>query len=162
MGDRIVVLKDGHVQQIDTPLNLYNKPVNQFVAGFIGSPAMNFVEGRIDGGAAPQFVARDAAFTMPVPGPAQPRDVVLGIRPEDIYVEGSRFVDHPTHTLDAVVDVLEPMGNEIFVYAHAGPHALVARVAPQELPDVGAPIKLALDRTKLHFFDKETGETLPS
>ena len=179
MGDRIVVLKDGEVQQIDTPLALYAHPVNRFVAGFIGSPAMNFVEGRLtsDGGAgdggALAFVAEADALRLPLPDRYAARlagyagrPVTLGVRPEDVSVAGSAPDGAPDEAADRAmasrwtVDVLEPMGNEVVVYAHAGPHNVVARVAPQVLPEPGQPLDLALDGGKLHFFDAETEQAL--
>ena len=178
MGDRIVVLKDGEVQQIDTPLALYGRPVNRFVAGFIGSPAMNFIEGRLvdeggpgEGGAL-TFVADGEGDALRVPLAAgyaarlagyAGRAVTLGVRPEDLSVAGPDGT--ASHTSSAwTVDVLEPMGNEVVVYAHAGSgagtHNVVARVAPQPLPEPGEPLALALDGSKLHFFDAETERAL--
>ncbi len=168
MGDRIVVLKDGEVQQIDTPLALYGHPVNRFVAGFIGSPAMNFVEGRLasDGGTL-AFVADGDALRLPLPAGYAARlagyagrAVTLGVRPEDVSVAGADSAASSRWT----IDVLEPMGNEVVVYAHAGSgasaHNVVARVAPQVLPEPGAPLDLALNTSKLHFFDAETEHAL--
>ncbi len=164
MGDRIVVLRDGEVQQIDTPLALYNHPVNQFVAGFIGSPAMNFLGGRIAGsGDALSFLAEGEALTVAL----SPSDasllrahaggaVTLGVRPEDLYVVGSTVVPGRSAASRWVLDVVEPMGNEIVLYVSAGPHRAVARVAPQPIPEPGSEVELALDAAKLHFFDRET------
>ena len=170
MGDRIVVLREGEIQQVDTPLALYDRPANRFVAGFIGSPAMNFAEGRIsddglhfvaDGGAdGPAFTlpleAEDVALLQDHAG----RAVTLGVRPEALYVPGSTAFSAPSAVTPWMLDVVEPMGNEVVLYAHAGPHAVVARVAPQALPEPGTGIDLALDLTKLHFFDAETEEAL--
>jgi multiple sugar transport system ATP-binding protein len=86
--------------------------------------------------------------------------VILGIRPEDLYVAGSPFAPQPVAEIPAALDVLEPMGNEIFVYARSGEHVIVARVSPQRLPEPGQAIRLAMDLTKLHFFDVETEKTL--
>ena len=169
MGDRIVVLRDGHIQQIDAPLDLYDRPVNRFVAGFIGSPAMNFVEGRIEAGDRPRFVASDDAVAVELAGPAAARvqnyvgrPITLGMRPEDIYVSGSNYMPTTVTEMQCVIDVLEPMGNEVVVYAHAGKHSLVARVAPQTLPVAGEPVTLALNLEKMHFFDQETEEVIGS
>jgi multiple sugar transport system ATP-binding protein len=170
MGDRIVVLKDGEIQQIDSPLALYNRPANQFVAGFIGSPSMNFVDGNLEGtGGGLMFRARGDAFSLDLPVAQMPslreyvgRSVTLGIRPEDIYVGR----DESPHAVTGMwqLDVLEPMGNEVFVYASLGfngsGHSLVARVDPQPLPQPGAPIALAFDLAKLHVFDRETQAAL--
>jgi multiple sugar transport system ATP-binding protein len=169
MGDRIVVLKDGHVQQIDSPLNLYNYPVNRFVAGFIGSPAMNFVGGEVVRGDGLSFRDRNGTLTLPLEGELANtlaayagRSVTLGIRPEDIYVAGSVPGNIPVVEADLHLEVLEPMGNEIFVYARLNEAAetLVARVVPQPLPEPGSPIRLALNVRKLHFFDAEKGEAI--
>ncbi|HET6568380.1 MAG TPA: sn-glycerol-3-phosphate ABC transporter ATP-binding protein UgpC [Rhodothermales bacterium] len=169
MGDRIVVLKDGYIQQIDTPLNLYNHPENRFVAGFIGSPAMNFLQGKILQDDGLYFRAFGNAFTIPVGGRHEQalevyvgREVVLGIRPEDIYVAGSPYITNSVADASMLLDVLEPMGNEIFVYARSLEQTLVARVAPQPLPSPGQSIQLAFDLTKLHFFDADTDEVIRS
>ena len=164
LGDRIVVMHEGRVQQIDAPLALYHRPANRFVASFIGSPAMNFVEGtlRVNGGAA--FEAWDGALRVPLDGAAgvpaghAGRDVVLGVRPEDVRPvdEARAGVDGSTLTLDLV----EPMGNELFLYASRDGRELVARVPPMPLPAEGAPITLAFDAARLHFFDPITGERL--
>jgi multiple sugar transport system ATP-binding protein len=164
MGDRIVVLKDGHIQQIDTPLHLYHHPANRFVAGFIGSPAMNFSEGTVEatvGGLV--FRADGDAFTLPLPDayaerlrPQAGRPVTLGVRPEDVSVAGPASAAPSRWELD----VVEPMGNEIVLYAHTGPHQVVGRVPPQLLPEPGQPLDLIFDLGKLHFFDRETEATL--
>ena len=163
MGDRIVVLRDGYIQQIDRPLHLYDHPRNKFVAGFIGSPAMNFVEGKIIRDDGLKFRALGNAFTLEIDQAAienidryEGREVTLGIRPEDIYVAGSVYITNPVAEADLLLDVTEPMGNEIFVYARSLDHEIVARVAPQPLPEPGQPIRLSLDLKKLHFFDNET------
>ena len=166
MGDRIVVLKDGHVQQIAPPLTLYNAPANRFVAGFIGSPAMNFVEGRLEGqGTGVAFATPGLHAVLPdtlAPHVAglvgQP--VTLGIRPEDLYVAGRAPQGRPTAALALGLDAVEPMGNEIVLYAQRGGVDVVARVDPQPIPEPGQPIDLALDLSKVHLFDAETGVTL--
>ena len=167
MGDRIVVMRDGHIQQIDSPLHLYNHPVNKFVAGFIGSPSMNFILGTLVGGEGVQFRSGDEAFTIALDearasslGDYGGKDVILGIRPEDLYVAGSTYAPQPVAEVNATLDVLEPMGNEIFVYARPGEPVIVARVSPQSLPEPGQPIRLAMDLTKLHFFDVETEKSI--
>ena len=173
LGDRIVVMNKGHVQQIDTPMNLYDHPRNRFVAGFIGSPAMNFVDGRIAGGESPQFIAEGDAFTFSVPPSLaervqdiQNRPVTLGIRPEDVSVAlegaptifaGESTIVHPPITAPARLDLVEALGNEVFIYTTVGPYAVIARIAPQPLPAVGAPITMAFDLAKSHFFDRENG-----
>ena len=155
------------MQQIGAPMDLYRKPANRFVAGFIGSPAMNFVEGNLEvpgsrssvpgfEGDGSIFVSDDRAIAIPVnglpsglsPSAVEPRPIVLGVRPEDIEIgRGGSFV----------LELVEPVGNEMFVYARAGLHQIVARVAPRELPEVGSPITLGFDRNKLHYFDVKSG-----
>jgi multiple sugar transport system ATP-binding protein len=173
LGDRIVVMSKGHVMQIDTPMNLYDHPRNRFVAGFIGSPAMNFIEGRITRDNPPQFVAEGDAFTLDVPpSPAErlagldDRPITLGIRPEDVSVamesgptlfSGESTIVHPPITAPARLELVEALGNEVFIYATVGPNTITARVAPQPLPSLGKPITLAFDLAKAHFFDRESG-----
>jgi multiple sugar transport system ATP-binding protein len=168
MGDRIVVMDAGQIQQIGKPLELYDRPANRFVAGFIGSPAMNFMEG----------VAREhsghlhaemlgAHFELPAPmrermGPAALRSphFTVGIRPEDIYLHGGARPAGETVAVEAMVEAVEPMGNEIFIYARVGGQELVARVAPQRLPTVDKAVQLLFDVDRMHFFDPGTGAAL--
>ena len=166
MGDRIVVMKDGVAQQVDTPINLYNRPRNQFVAGFIGSPAMNFLKGRIvseqdafwfDSGAVrlrlPSQVAdRLAAY--------RDREVTLGIRAEDLAPLANGGAKPERATTPVTLDVVEHMGNEIYLYVRAGAHTLIARVGPQAQFEVGRRLELAFDLTRAHFFDQQTEEAI--
>jgi multiple sugar transport system ATP-binding protein len=167
LGDRIVVMHGGRVQQIDTPLALYERPRNTFVAGFIGSPAMNFVGGEIVGDGVPRFRARRGTFEVPIAGGrasaleaphagASGREVILGVRPEDIRVAGA----NDAHAVRMRLDLVEPMGNEILLHASAGEHELTARVAPQPLPTPGQEVALALDAARLHFFDAVSRESV--
>lgn len=168
MGDRIVVLKDGYIQQIDTPMNLYNHPVNKFVAGFIGSPAMNFVTGQLVEADGLHFETDGKDLRIPIDPVEHPylagrggARVVMGIRPEDLYLKRPEQAGVNIAPFGRVMlDVLEPMGNEIVLYASAATHALVGRVAPQELPPVGDTVALSCDVGKLHFFDAETEAAL--
>ena len=162
MGDRIVVMRDGHVNQIDTPLNLYNNPVNQFVASFIGSPAMNFVPGRIVSENGVHFRANGNAFSVPLSPDAATRmnernvnEITMGIRPEDIYVSSEATAKTNATEVDMLLDVIEPMGNEIVLYARSLDHEVVARIKPQAVPEPGQSIRLAFDRAKMHFFDSK-------
>jgi multiple sugar transport system ATP-binding protein len=167
MGDRIVVMKEGHIQQIDRPLNLYQRPVNRFVAGFIGSPAMNFIEGRVeqeDGGC---FITADRQIRLRMNGRwagsfarQSGKDFTLGIRPEDISVAGTEEPHAGRAVVRMVLDLVEPMGNEMFLYARSSEQMVVARVAPQELPPPGSEIQLALDLEKAHLFDSATEAAL--
>jgi multiple sugar transport system ATP-binding protein len=168
MGDRIVVMNEGHIQQIGPPLELYERPANRFVAGFIGSPAMNFMDGiaREEGGALSAEVL-GAHFDLPIPArerhtaaALRSRRIVIGIRPEDIYLAGAVPAPDGALAVAAVVDAVEPMGNEIFVYARAGGQDLVARVAPQRPPVPDEAVRLLFDTQKMHFFDPDTGDAL--
>ncbi len=167
MGDRIVVMRDGHIQQIDSPLHLYNHPVNKFVAGFIGSPSMNFIHGEIVGDISIYFKKQENGLSVELNNDYKAllsgyrgKKITLGIRPEDLYVFDSSYVPKSVVEVDLVLDVVEPMGNEIFVYARSGDEGIVARVAPQTLPNPGETIRLAMDLTKLHFFDVETEQAI--
>jgi multiple sugar transport system ATP-binding protein len=162
MGDRIVVMRDGRILQTDTPLNLYNRPANQFVAGFIGSPAMNFVRGTLRPTAEGlQFDEGQIRFAVPahwVPslGGHAGREVTLGLRPEDIHGPGGAPLTGESASLTARVEVVEPMGNEVLLYLSTGSASLVARLGPQYMPQVGQQIELVAEVGKAHFFDCET------
>jgi multiple sugar transport system ATP-binding protein len=177
LGDRIVVMNKGHVQQIDTPMNLYDHPMNRFVAGFIGSPGMNFVDGAlVNGDSRVQFVADGDSFSLDLPPGLIERmkgfegqAVTLGIRPEDVSVTpeagpplftGESTIVHPPITAPARLELVEALGNEAFVYSSVGKYSVTARVAPRPFPDPGSPITLAFDLAKAHFFDRNTGERI--
>ena len=155
MADRIVVMNAGHIQQIGSPMQLYQQPANRFVAGFIGSPAMNLLEGTITNGTFNTAAGLQIPLANGSSGP-----VVVGIRPEDLHVVGGPYVPPHTAEIDARLDTVEPMGNETFVYASAHGTELVARVPAQTLPSVDAPIRLALDLQRLHRFDRTSGQRL--
>jgi multiple sugar transport system ATP-binding protein len=165
LGDRIVVMNKGHVMQIDTPINLYEKPKNKFVAGFIGNPAMNFANGTIEGGGPSRFVAEGGEWEINLPqrvsaplGSARGRAITMGIRPEDVsIVAGPRSAPA---TATARLDLVESLGNETFIYARAGRHDITARVSPQSLPPLGSKIVLAFNLEKAHFFDAVSGERI--
>ena len=165
LGDRIVVMNKGHVMQIDTPLNLYEKPKNRFVAGFIGNPAMNFANGTVEGGGPSRFVAEGGEWEINLPsrvsaplGSARGRAITMGIRPEDVsIVAGTRAAPA---TATARLDLVESLGNETFIYARAGRHDITARVSPQSLPPLGSKIVLAFNLEKAHFFDAISGERI--
>ncbi|MCI0495780.1 sn-glycerol-3-phosphate ABC transporter ATP-binding protein UgpC [candidate division KSB1 bacterium] len=165
MGDRIVVMKDGWVQQIDTPLNLYNKPINKFVAGFIGSPAMNFMTGTIsnDNG----LIFNEGKIQLPIPAKFTPqltpfigKKIFFGIRPENIYNANFAQGIQTTAQTKCLLEVVEPMGNELFLYFNSGIHQFVARVGTQETPEVGQTPNLIFNMEKGHFFDPETEQHL--
>ena len=178
LGDRIVVMNKGHVMQIDTPINLYERPKNRFVAGFIGNPAMNFVNGVVEreagggrreaasGADASRFVAEGGNWTLQLPAnvtellaSGRGKPVTLGIRPEDVSVVAGPGVAAATAT--ARLDLVESLGNETFIYASAGRHDITARLSPsQQLPPLGSGIVLAFNLERAHFFDAVSGERL--
>ncbi|MGQ0815823.1 MAG: ABC transporter ATP-binding protein [Gemmatimonadota bacterium] len=160
MGDRIVVMNGGRIQQIGTPLELYERPANQFVAGFIGSPAMNMIGGVVRAGT---FIASSGGLQIRIDaqrGAPMQRAVVLGIRPEDIYNAQGHYRPPASSTVTARIDVVEPMGNETYLYATADGHELVARVAPQPIVQPESQLELVIDTAKLHLFDAESGNRL--
>ncbi len=169
MGDRIVLMKDGHVQQIDTPLNLYNHPVNKFVGGFIGSPSMNFFSGTLEKKKGIRFVENAGAFDIPIPTSYQKalsgsprRSVTLGLRPEHIHLKQTGASKKTAAPVRATVEVVEPMGNEIYLYCSTqkDKEQFVARIATVREPAVGKAIDLTFDLGSIHLFDSETGEKI--
>jgi multiple sugar transport system ATP-binding protein len=157
MGTRITLMKDGVIQQIDEPLAIYRRPANQFVATFIGSPAMNILPGRIVRDGSLQFVAGSLALPLPEwNGASLPERASMGIRPEDLHFDRA---DGPA--FDALVEMVEPLGNEVFLHVRAAEFPLVARVDVEHPPQAGERIRLRLDSRKLHFFDSETGQAVP-
>jgi multiple sugar transport system ATP-binding protein len=152
LGDRVVVMKDGHVQQVGEPLELYGKPANKFVASFIGSPAMNFVDVSISGDG---VWAETEGIRLQVPGRLRShggRRLTLGIRPEALRIANG--IDDSSFATK--VDVVEPLGNEILLNFRAGGVAMVARVDPGVRVKAHDPIQFALDPQRLHFFDGQT------
>ena len=166
MGSRIVVMKDGIAHQVDDPLTIYQRPVDSFVAGFIGSPAMNFIEGSLeeaDGVLAFRSEGLTASVASETAGRLtghSGRGVLLGIRPEDIFeaADGDRL--STPATVKAHLDVVEPMGSEIFLYFTLGENDLVARIDVRVPPAVNTDVDLVLDMGSAHFFDKESGRSL--
>lgn len=168
MGTRIVVLKDGIIQQIDTPLNLYNHPANKFVAGFIGSPSMNFLEGMIYRDGDVYFKPANGSFSIPmrkvfhrVLEQSSERNVVFGIRPEKIKIARDDEEKSNPAAVKMTLEVVEPMGNEMFVYLSSGTDTIIARISPQELPEPGQSVHVLFDPSGQHLFDAEAGEALP-
>jgi multiple sugar transport system ATP-binding protein len=166
MGDRIVVMKDGFIQQVDTPLNLYNNPINKFVAGFIGSPAMNFIEGtlvRSDD----KIIFDEGKLKLPVPDEYKEKlaaykneKIILGIRPEDIYQADFAHGAKKPENAKSAVEVVEPLGNEVFLYLKTESHSFVARVAARKTPPIGQELNIIFDMNKVHFFDINTENTI--
>jgi multiple sugar transport system ATP-binding protein len=168
MGTRIVVMKDGFVQQVDSPQNLYDHPVNLFVAGFIGSPQMNFINVNLIREGDDVFaVFEDNKIKVPAGKISKLKDsscigkeVVMGIRPEDLHDEEIFLQNAADSTVKAYVDVVELLGSETYLYLTVANRNLVARVDPRSTARVGDTIRIAFDPNKLHFFDKDTEEAL--
>ncbi|MBV6512896.1 MAG: Trehalose import ATP-binding protein SugC [Ignavibacteriaceae bacterium] len=167
MGDKIVVMKDGFVQQIDSPLNLYNHPVNKFVAGFIGSPAMNFIPGRLLHEGNLQFTSNDKAFHFPLNGVYSEKlkghagkNVVMGIRPEDFFDISTKKAGTEYYELTPELEVVEPMGNEVFLYFTQEGVQITARIPTRERLSPRTKHPLYVDLSKLHFFDAADEKSL--
>jgi len=162
MASRIAVINYGVLQQIDTPQNLYDKPNNLFVAGFIGSPAMNFFPAHIrrDNG---KMVVDGKTFAVEIPSerhntyaPYIDKPVILGIRPEDIYNPHFAPPGILAQPVEAVVDVTELMGNEIFVYLKSGDHSFIARVDPRSRYTINERTQVVFNMANMHIFDPTT------
>lgn len=166
LGDRIVVMKGGRIQQISDPVNIYENPVNKFVAGFIGSPPMNFLTGKITPQNGDYFFQDKGIKLRLLPphhakiAPFRNRGVIFGIRPEDIYDKIFAQDARPEFTITATVDVVEPMGSEIYLYLNAGNNTFVARVSNQDTAAVNQDLQVVFDMSKAHFFDPETEEAV--
>jgi multiple sugar transport system ATP-binding protein len=159
LGDRVVVMKDGWVQQVGEPLELYGKPANRFVAGFIGSPSMNFADVTI--AESNGVWVESPGLRIKVPADRSERlrgykdqHLTLGVRPEDIHVASG--ADAAERSFDAVVEVVEPLGSEILLNVKVGPNSMVARVDPAVRVKVHEPVRLALAPERLHYFDLKT------
>ena len=164
MGDRIVVMKDGVIQQVATPQEIYNHPVNVFVAGFIGAPAMNFLHGKLqEEGGKLVFLANSVKITVPEGRHAALRDagvigkeVILGIRPENLHDEQMYMETYPESIVSTRVEVTELMGAEMYLYLDCGGQSITARVDTRSHIKHGDTVKLALDMNKFHIFAKDT------
>ncbi len=168
MGTRIVVMKDGLVQQVDTPHNIYEHPVNMFVAGFIGSPQMNFIEAKIleqKGEVVLSFnnetiiLPKDRAEIIKEKSFIG-KTVIMGIRPENIDDDIDFIEKHKNSVIEAQVEVTELMGAETYIYMSKENTNIVARVNGSSRAKAGDKIKIALDTNKIHIFDKETENTI--
>ncbi len=163
MGDKIVVMKGGIIQQIGSPLTLYNEPVNRFVAGFIGSPPMNIAVAAIveENG---NLIVKEAGFNVTLKGeiaekmrPYVGKEILMGIRPEDL-----EFTAKPEagNNLKAVVEVIEPLGAETHLFLNTKDHSIVARTSPENIFKVGDEVNFTPNLEKIHFFDLETEKNI--
>jgi multiple sugar transport system ATP-binding protein len=164
LGDRVVVMKDGLVQQVGEPLELYNQPANKFVAGFIGSPAMNFVNVTVTESNG-SLRAENAGLSVKLPDETAQRlrghanrEVTLGVRPEDLTVAGAADGDSPC--FDAVIEVVEQLGSEILLDMKVGDAVMVASVEPSVRVKVRDTLRLAMRPSRLHVFDAKTEAAL--
>ena len=156
MGDKIVVLKDGEIQQVDSPLNLYNNPVNTFVAGFIGSPSMNFFKGALVKSDTLNFVTSGLQITLndiqrsKLEKLNTSKEIILGIRPEHIFTNG----DHGSgNAVSAEIEVLEPMGIETVAYLKSGQTTFTIRDRQNKNYKPGQKIDIQFNLNKIHLFD---------
>ena len=164
MATRIVVMKDGLIQQVDTPQNLYDSPCNIFVAGLIGTPQMNFVNGTlVKKGEDVYFNFEEHSVKIPAEKANNPalkdyigQEVVAGIRPECINDQEAAVAANPDSTIETYVDVTELMGAEIYLYLVTGETKLTARVSSRSTSRAGDTIKVAIDVSRMHIFDKDT------
>jgi multiple sugar transport system ATP-binding protein len=171
MGDRICVIRDGNILQVDDPLTLYHQPVNLFVAGFIGSPAMNFFRGTVQRGgdhlafvetnthAVPIRVRLDERLSSRASGHLD-SPLILGIRPEDLSDLQSDPDSDPAPSIEATLEVIEPMGAETFLHLFTGATSFIARVRPAHGLTVNRKVRVAIDLAKAHLFDAATEQVL--
>jgi multiple sugar transport system ATP-binding protein len=168
LGTRIVVMKDGVVQQVDSPIVLYNKPNNLFVAGFIGSPQMNFIDSKVVKSGT-DVILTFGSLSIKLPEAKakvllekgyENKTVVLGIRPEDIHDEEIFMESSPGSVVDATVKVYELLGAEVYLYFTIDQFEVTARVNPRTTARPGDTIKVAFDLSKIHVFDKETEQVI--
>ncbi|MBF6632608.1 MAG: ABC transporter ATP-binding protein [Planococcus sp. (in: Bacteria)] len=164
MASRIVIMKDGLIQQVGSPKEVYNFPENRFVGGFIGSPAMNFFEGRIDKG---RYVMGDKMLDIPPQMMEmlknegyEGKSVTLGIRPEHIHVNNEDLSNIPTSEFEAVITVSELTGAETILHAVYAEQEFIARVEATTTIEPGHTATLAFDMAHVHFFDDETGNRI--
>ncbi|MFH1201275.1 MAG: sn-glycerol-3-phosphate ABC transporter ATP-binding protein UgpC [Candidatus Omnitrophota bacterium] len=166
LGSRIAVMKNGEILQFNDPINVYDKPKNRFVASFIGTPPMNFMDGQLikkDG----KLYFNEGKFQAKVVEgmykPLQPylgKNVTFGIRSEDIY--DKLFVSEapPDNIVRATCEVVEPMGSEVYLYLRTDKHTFIARVGAHDRPEINQDMDLVFDMSKVHFFDKDTEVTI--
>jgi len=155
LGQRIVVLDKGVIQQIDAPMQIYERPVNLFVAGFLGNPAMNFFRGQLRDGV---LTGSGSQLRLPTVKAQAGQEIVAGVRPEDLHIVESSAA--PGGGLTGTVELLESVGSEAFIHATSGGWKLIARSSPYNLPAVGARITLQPAPDRIHFFDAQTGRRL--
>jgi multiple sugar transport system ATP-binding protein len=168
MGDSIVVMKDGYIQQVDTPMALYNSPCNLFVAGFIGSPQMNLIESTIEKRNEDYYVNfKEYSILIPENKCGKEllesyvgKSIVLGIRPEHIYIEKEFIEKHKESVINTEVVIHELMGAEVYLHVNCNGQKITVRTSASTVAEPGESIKVAIDSEKIHLFDKETEKTI--
>ena len=178
MGTRIVVMKDGLIQQCDAPQVLYDKPCNMFVAGFIGSPQMNFINSKVvkegedffvEFGSKDTKTRAGVKYKIKLPAtknakdalvPYVDKEVIMGIRPEHVHNEAEYLEKFPEGIVEANVEVTELMGAETYLYMNCEGQSINARVDPSNTARPGDTIKITLEPTRIHLFDKDTEVTI--
>jgi multiple sugar transport system ATP-binding protein len=155
LGQRIVVLDKGVIQQIDAPMQIYERPVNLFVAGFLGNPAMNFFRGRLREGV---LEGDGVQLHLPNVQAQAGQEIVAGVRPEDLHVVAGTAASGDS--LAGTVDLIESVGSEAFIHVTSGSWKAIARSTPHNLPALGARIALRPAPDRIHFFDAQTGKRL--
>lgn len=178
MADRIVVMKDGFIQQVDSPQTLYDNPVNMFVAGFIGSPQMNFVESLlikkgdelyVEFGSEDTKTTRGQKYQIKLPASKNAKgvldeyidkEVIMGIRPEDVHDEPRYLESMPDCIIKADIEVTEKMGSETYLYFNTEGYGFTARVEPTSTARPGDKVDVVIDNSKIHIFDKDTERAL--
>ena len=166
LGDKIVVMKDGKVQQCADPMGIYDKPANKFVASFIGMPPISLMNGRIikkerkyyfDEG---KFQVKIVEEMHKAIAPYEGKEIIFGIRSEDIYDKLFVSEASPENTISATCEVVKPLGSEVYLYLNSGKSSFVARVGAHNRPEVNRDMDLVFDMSKVHFFDSETENTI--
>ena len=163
MGDRICVMKAGIIQQFDTPQELYNNPDNMFVAGFIGSPQMNFLPAMVEkAGDGYMLSAGNCKVPVSRPGLADyvGKEVIMGIRPEDFHIEPAMLEKAGTAVIEARIDLDEMMGSEIYLYFEYEGQKMISRIPSKYAIKADETARLALDLDKIHIFDKDTEKAI--
>ena len=165
MADRIVIMNDGKIQQVGSPSELYSKPANKFVAGFIGSPATNFFDVKLEDGK----IVNDQGLNIAVPEGQYKilekkgyvgKEVTFGIRPEDIHAEEVALQTFPDATINADIKVSELLGAESMLYSQVGGTDFIAKVDSRDHHKPGDKVQMAFEMTKAHYFDKDTDVTI--
>ena len=167
MADKIVVIKDGMIQQIDSPFNLYHYPNNTFVAGFIGSPSMNFLNSTVIGKDGDFWIKLKNGIMLKTPkiyeeelANYKDKEIVFGIRPEDIYDKMFAVAAKSENTVKVTVDILEPLGNQTILHAKVGEDLIVSSIDPKTEAEVGQSMNLVFDMSMMRAFDAETQQAI--